>query len=446
MTLNSAKSIVLFSILICPSILYATDLSIDSNTIFRMEKRDLVGAGKENLSPATEFIGFDANRLADTNLSFHFYGWGRLDLQDKSYNDKNSDTGFTYGYLRYRFDSANADVRAGRIFVREGIANEQIDGVSVRTDLPFGFGISAFGGATVHTKDLYRETSDGKGDNVTGGRFSYRLKGLLELGASAVYEDKAPVLRYHTNGENRLIGGDIWLTPFSWFELIGHTSYNNKTSSIAQHSYLINLRPVKRITLSAQFNEQDEQSLFYSWAAFNGAAQAPDRKTRTIGTTASFELNKNVEISADYKHYNRASDTYAHRERGEADRYGGNLKFAFLDNKVRSGIGYHYLRAGKSFAIATNSNASYQEARTYLMYDSPTVFTAFDLIGQFFKEKIYTEGNALEGKLSIGYHITPTLTVSSDISYGQNPEYTSETKGLISLTYNPVFDGKGDKK
>ena len=144
MNLNSAKSIVLSSILLFPSILGATELSIDSNTIFRIEKRDLVGAGNENLSPATEFIGFDANRLADTNLSLHFYGWGRVDLQDKSYNDKNSDTGFTYGYLRYRFDSANADVRAGRFFVREGIANEQIDGVSVRTDLPLGFGISAF--------------------------------------------------------------------------------------------------------------------------------------------------------------------------------------------------------------------------------------------------------------------------------------------------------------
>lgn len=438
MNLDLAKSFFLFSTLLIPSILNATELSIDSNTIFRIEQRDLVGAGKDKLSTATEFIGFDANRLADTNLSLHFYGWGRTDLQDKSYNDNNSDAGFTYGYLRYRFTPANADVRAGRFFVREGIVNEQIDGVSVRTDLPFGFGVSAFGGATVHTKKLYREKSDGKGDAVTGGRFNYRFKGILDLGVSAVYEDKAPQLLYHTNGEHRLVGGDIWFTPFSWFELIGHTSYNNKTSTVAEHSYLINVKPLKKLTLSAQYNEHDEQSLFYSWAAFSGAELNPDSKYRSVATTIAYEFGRNMEASADYRHYSR--------ERGDAERYGGNLKLTFLDNRLRTGIGYHYLRAGEAFAIASNPSASYQEARTYAMYDSKSFFTAIDLLGHFFKEKVYTKGSSLEGKLSVGYHITPALALSGDISYGNNPEFTSETKGLIRLTYNPVFDRKGDKK
>ena len=44
-----------------------------------------------------------------------------------------------------------------------------------------------------------------------------------------------------------------------------------------------------------------------------------------------------VEIAGNYKRYTR--------ENGNADRYGGELKFSFLNNSVRSGVSYYYLRA-----------------------------------------------------------------------------------------------------
>ena len=40
----------------------------------------------------------------------------------------------------------------------------------------------------------------------------------------------------------------------------------------------------------------------------------------------------------------------------------------------------------------------------------------------------------------------PNLVLSGDISYGRNPEYLDETKGLLRLTYNLTLDGKGGKK
>ena len=51
-----------------------------------------------------------------------------------------------------------------------------------------------------------------------------------------------------------------------------------------------------------------------------------------------------------------------------------------------------------------------------------------------------------EAIVSLGYHITPALALSGDISYGRNPEFTAETKGLIRLTYNMTFADKGGKK
>lgn len=430
------------TLLALPTTLLAADISVDSATIFRFERREIPGATAERLFPATEFLGLDADKLADGNLSLHLYGWGRVDLADKSFNDRTVDGSLTYGYLQYRLRPANADLRLGRFFVREGIAIEQLDGLSVRSDLPAGFGLSAFGGATVHGRKLFGENSDGKGNALAGGRVNYRYNGVLELGLSGVYESKAPTLLNYTNGNHRLLGGDIWLSPYRVVELIGHTSYNPERKGVAEHSYLLNLKPLHHLVLTGEFNEHRERNYLYAWSMFSGAALNPDDKSRSTGGRVSYELAKSAELVGDYKHYVRDKGAI----KPDADRFGGELRFRFLDNRIRSGIGYHYLRAGKEFAIGNAPSASYHELRTYALYDSKTYFSSADLLGYFFKDKVYNEKSAWEGSASIGYHITPALALSGDVSYGRNPEFTEEVKGLVRLTYNMLYKTQGGKQ
>lgn len=423
-------------LLMFPALLDAAELSIDSSTIIRIEQREM-GPDKQNMIPVTQFLGLDVTKMADGNLSLHLYGWGRADLADNSYNDSMSSGDLTYGYLQYRPKSVDADIRAGRFFVREGIVNEHVDGMSARTSLPLGFGISAFGGATVHTEKLFGEDSDGKGDYIYGGRFNYRYKGALELGVSGLYEGNAPILKQYANGNHRLVGGDIWLSPSRVMELMGHSSYNTETSGFAEHSYYLVLKPVTHLALNGEFNDHRERNFLYSWSMFSGAALNPSDKSRSVGAGATYELAKGVEIVADYKHYER--------EMGNADRYGGDLKLAFLDNRVRSGAGYHYLQAGQGFAITGNPSATYHELRAYLMHDGKSYFAAIDLLGFFFKDKIYGKDSMLEGVVSLGYRISPVLTISGDLSYGRNPQFENETKGLVRLTANTLAS-KGGKK
>ncbi len=421
-----------------PATVLAVDVAVDSTTITRFEKRDIQGEKNDTLIPLTQFLGLDVNNLADGNLSLHLYGWGRVDLADKSYNNDKADGSLTYGYLRYRFKQANTDIRAGRFFVREGIVAEQVDGASVHGELPLGFGISAFGGATVHTKHLYGENSDGKGDTVFGGRVNYRYKGLLELGVSGVYEGEAPKMTNYINGDHRLLGMDLWLSPVRMVEVMGHTSYNTETRTTAEHSYLLNIKPIKHLVISAEFNEQREKSYLYAWTMFSGAALNPKEKSRSTGGSISYNFNKTIELAADYKHYTR--------DLGNADRYGADVRLNFLNNSVRGGFGYHYLRAGSGFAIGTNPSASYHELRAYALHDTKTYFAALDAIDYIFKDKVYSEKSAWEASISLGYHITPALAVSGDFSYGRNPEFIEDARGLIRLTYNMTYDGKGGKK
>lgn len=438
MRIPCARILPAFVFLALPVTAFSAEISVDSTTIMRFEQRDVTGASKQNYAPITQFLGLDADKLADGNLSIHLNGWGRYDLSDKSYNNDSAGGSFTYGYLQYRFKNANADVRAGRFFVHEGVANEQVDGVSVRSDLPLGFGISAFGGATVHTKHLYGEDSDGKGNGLFGGRANYRYKGFLELGVSGVYEGDAPTMSGVTNGNHRLVGGDIWLSPHKMVQFMGHTNYNPETKGVAEHSYLLNIKPVSSLTLSGQFNEQRADSYYNSSALFtNMPTYNPADNSRTIGASASYEVSKSADVSADYKHYTR--------DIGSADRYGADLKLTLLNNTFRSGLGYHYLRADQGFAISGTNSSSYHELRCYALHDTKTYFASLDVIDYIFTEKVKNEKSAWEVSASLGYHITPALAASGDISYGRNPDYSDETKGLIRLTYNMSYKSKGEK-
>lgn len=426
------------TLLALPAVAPAAETSVDSATIMRIEQRDISGSTKEDILPVTQFLGLDADKLGDGNLSLHFYGWGRYDLADKSFNNDRTAGSLTYGFLQYRLKQANADVRLGRFTVREGIAIEQLDGLGLRSDLPFGFGISAFGGATVHTRHLFNETSDGKGDALIGGRANYRYKGMLELGLSGVLESKAPTLVNFSNGDHRLLGGDIWLSPHRMVSVMGHTSYNPETEQVAEHSYQINLKPLKELILNAEFNEQRDRSYFFAWTMFSGAALNPADKSRSIGISASYAVSKTFELTADYKHYTR--------ELGNADRFGANLRQSFLNNLLRSGVAYHYLRAGDGFAITGTPSASYHEARAYLMQDTKSYFGALDVVDYIFNKKVFNENSAWEVIASAGYHLTPSLALSGDISYGRNPQFTEEARGLIRLTYNMTYSGKGGSK
>jgi len=420
-----------------PALLSAAEITPDATTIIRFEQRDL-GSEEQNLIPVTQYLGLDATKLADGNLSLHVHGWGRVDLDETSYGDSKNSGDLSYGYLRYHIAKTDADIRAGRFFVREGIVNEQVDGISARTDLPFGFTLSAFGGATVHKQDLNNENSDGKGDYLAGGRLGYRYKGLLDIGISGVYEDEAPTLVNHVNGSNRKVGGDIWFSPHRSFELVGHTSYNTETSEVAEHRYLLNLRPATDLTISGEYSDQRDQSLLYTWAMFSAPRINPDNKARLSGVTVSYGAAKPATIFLHYKHYDR--------EAGNADRYGGDLKLNFLDNSLRAGVSYFYLDADDAFAIPGTASASYHNIRAYAMHDTKSYFASVDALCQLFDEDIRNEDTAYEASLSLGYHLTPTLALSGDISYGKNPEYQEETKGLIRLTYNATYATTGGKK
>lgn len=442
--MKSLAGNIVFILLLLPALVYGADMEARGTTILRFEERSVPGFEKQKVVPATQFVGVDAEKLGDGNLSLHLYGWGRLDLADRSTDEGSTDGNLTYGYLLYRLPKANGQIKAGRFFIYEGVANEQIDGVSGRADLAGGFTLALFAGAPVKLD----RANDNKGDYIGGGRASYRVPGILELGVSALHEGGVdtggtidPVTGAKVNVKNyrQLVGGDIWLSPHRMVELNGHTFYNTATEGIAEHGYLLSVKPHKLLSVSGTYDEARFQHFFASTGFLRTGPDSlfnPETgdKIRSYGISATWIVAKPVEVSADYKRYNY------HREgHGNANRYGGEVRLVLFDNKVRTGLSYH---RNDNQAPGVNS---YHEVRGYGLYNAGRYFASADFITHLYDNTIYSKDTAYEVSASAGYRFMPNLALSGDLSYGENPRLTSEVRGVVKLTYNFTSESKGAK-
>jgi len=422
-----------FALLCLPSLALAVDISGNSFTIFRFERQAIPGFESKTFVPATEFLRLDADKLGDENLSFHIYGWGRVDLADRSTDEGDTDGDFSYGYLEYRFPKADGRIRAGRFFVYEGVAAEQVDGLSARVDLPAGFTLSVFGGAPVQLD----RNQKSKGDYIAGGRTSWRLPGILEIGVSGLQEGNVHTgIDYAKRDDRQMVGGDIWLRPFSMVEINGHTFYNVTTGGIAEHSYILNFTPVKSLTFSGFYNDVK----FRDYYAFTNLRSLfnPDigDKLKSYGGSVVWSVGKMVEVVGDYKRYNRD-------DLGNTNRYGGEVRISLADNKSRSGLAYHRVDVPESIKL---TQPSYHEGRVYTLYDSGRYMASVDGIADVYDEDIYNRKYAYEVVASLGYRITKAIALSGDVSYGRNPLRNDELRGVLRLSYDFTFASKGAKK
>ena len=96
-------------------VLGAQDIQVQSTTVAQLWKLDTPGMDTRTYAPAVQFLGIDASGLGYEGLTLHLFGWGRGDLADASLpGGKKGDGDLTYGYLRYRFATANAEIKDGK--------------------------------------------------------------------------------------------------------------------------------------------------------------------------------------------------------------------------------------------------------------------------------------------------------------------------------------------
>ena len=137
----------------------------------------------------------------------------------------NPDGELFYGYVEYRHSGYGFNLKAGRQHIFEGVINDSIDGLGIKTNLTPSFDVALYGGVPVALS-----TADGRsGDAFWGGRIAEHAGGRHELGLS--YK------RENSNGEKdgELLGVDLSLTLPQGAYISGRSSYNLQTSGWGEH-------------------------------------------------------------------------------------------------------------------------------------------------------------------------------------------------------------------
>ncbi|HSA79155.1 MAG TPA: hypothetical protein VLG72_09895, partial [Nitrospirota bacterium] len=269
----SRLAALMFFLLSFSSVAPALELSGQSNTY--LQSRETTDQTK--LLPLYEYLNFKAENLGSQSISFHFGGWYRYDLKNESFGSKSTGD-LQYAYLSYKPEKGNAVLNMGRLFVNEGVASEQVDGVFGRTDLLGGFTVAAFGGSPVET-DFDTRT----GDSAYGGRISQGLYEVYRIGFSYLLEKNG------SDDFRKEEGLDLWFRPANKVELLGSSFYNALTSDWMKHTYFLTLGPFGIISFRTEFTNISYKDYFTSFttSAFkfdptiNGVD--PNEKLSSIG-------------------------------------------------------------------------------------------------------------------------------------------------------------------
>lgn len=440
---------------------WGQEVSLYGTTMAQMWKQEIPGFDKATFTPATQYLGIDATKLGSDRLSLHLFGWGRTDLGDSSRFDGSKTGGYmNYGYLRYRFDQANAEIKAGRFTVHQTTGFEQVDGVSARTDLRDGFTVSAFAGKPVlfKTVDPRNQTDYGfQRDFILGARIGLRLPQIGEIGMSYLQDGTKAAkdldIPSPVDYTRQQLGTDILIAPVPFFDFRGRTIFDIANhaapaagspgrSRIAEHNYTATAKIGGQVTVSANIAERN----FFAYFAGTNLPSLFRQDERDMfkgwGGSVTWNTPWAIQLVADYRHMNR--ETY-----GVVNRVGGELRWANSEKTILAGAGLRYVNAAKTLLVDASApyrSLKHAEARVWGMTTRGKFTASLDGILQRYSEaNPYLAGltNVYEVVGSLGYQATTNVKVSGDLSRGSTPVAKGETRGLLRAEYRFGFSKKG---
>jgi hypothetical protein len=440
---------------------WGQEVSLFGTTMAEMWKQNTPGFDQATYTPATQYLGIDATKLGSDHLSLHLFGWGRTDLSDASAFDGSKSGGYlNYGYLQYRFDQANAEIKAGRFTVNQSTGFEQVDGVSARTDLRGGFSISAFGGKPVlyNTADPAAQTDyNFQRDFIFGTRLAWRLPQVTEIGLSYLQDGTTrptQSLAYPSPVDytRKQLGVDLLITPTSAFDVRGRTVFDiakhldspgaPSHSDIAEHDYTVTWRLGSQVAISGNYAERNYFAYFAGTNLPSLFKQDSNDMFRGWGGKITWTTEANFQVAADYRHMHR--ETF-----GDANGIGGDLRWDFSEKTVLFGVGGHLVNAVDTKFVDPLTpylSLSHKEGRIWTLVTKGRFTASLDgILQRYDSGNPYLNGvrKLYEAVGSLGYQATTNIKVSGDVSYGTSLMAVHETRGLLKAEYRFGFAKKG---
>lgn len=435
----------------------AAEVEAYGTTLARYWNQNYPDLSKNRYVPLTQFVGIDATGLGDSPWSLHLFGWGQTDLADASAPGGKGGGDLTYGYLRYQAPRANGEFKLGRFAVPGAAGLELVDGLSARADLRGGFTISLFGGKPV----IYDPEGAPKAADrsfLGGGRLAWRAGRYFELGASYLQDGTTPKVEpgqpVLEDRSRKLLGGDLRLTPHPSLDLSGRVTFNQKkadppipdekASRLAGQDYALSWKITRSIQLSGTYIERNFKDYYAGTNLPALFRQVETEKYKAHAGLLALGLGGPVQVTADYRKARREGN-------GDSTRVGAEIRTAPEGWKLKTGLSYHRVTASDvplTGGTVAFYSLNHSEVRLWLLHDGGRYFASLDAVSYTFDDRnnpmLNGEPKTYLGVASLGFRPVAGFSVSGDLSYGMNPLYQKEVRGLLRLDFR--FGGKGGAK
>ncbi len=404
----------------------AAEVTLSSKTYGLLFERELAGGQTDRYAPLYEYLSADAANVGGHPLSFHFYGWGRMDLGEETGSGRTSGE-ISSLYVEYLHPQGNAQGKLGRFFLTEGAAMDTIDGAFVKTTTPVGLGVSLYGGVPVEYSIL---AGAGRADSLYGGRIFFVQSGFAELGASYLKENGSSAAL-----DRELYGGDLWVRVGGPVELTGQAYYNRSAREMASQRYAVRIVPGKAFDISAGYEAYNYKGLFRSALnpAFTFPALDNTDEVETIFGIVDWQFTPGwtLEVAAKNIRHDKSDP-------GDANRGEVGLRYAYNGGKDVAGL-------SAAFVSADRDENEYQEYRAFATYTPDKLRLTLDGLVHSYEREINGKKNAYQVVATAGYQLLAPLQISGNLTYTQSPNFQKDYAGLVRLSYDLGISTGGKK-
>jgi hypothetical protein len=397
----------------------AADIYFRSDTLLRSFERDTATTTDDTVAPIYEYLQFDAGALKNPGLSFHFYGWGRGDLADSSFYRDETAGEVLYGYLQYTRPTGDLSGRLGRFHVFEGVANETVDGIWLKSALGNNISGSVYVGQPVGLST----TDSRSGDSIYGARLSHRSSGAYEAGVSF------KSIQNDSDTAETMLGIDLSLFALDNVSFYGNSVFNVESGGFAEHSYeaRFGYRDIRFRAFAEMFDYEDYFDTGANAVNPFRILAGMDEQLYVFGTDATWKRTDTWSYGGKLKFYNS--------DRNDTSTYASLLTVWHGDsgmNQVGGEVGYLAAGADLNDFILLRLYGYWDELSAALPID----FISADLVCTFYDQPIYTEDTSVFVSLGAGESfLNDALKVKLSGDYSQDPYFDSDQRAMLTVTY-----------
>lgn len=398
-----------------PESVAGSELELGSSTYLHMYQEDQVAGPDSDHASLSEYISLDLWEVGRPELSFHLYGWGRIELQDESGSDS-GDGHLSSAQIRYYSDNGTSQIRAGRILLAEGSTLEALDGVHLRKSLG-RTGFSFFGG--IPNED--DRSNDLRGDTLAGVRGFFISPGKMEIGLNYLTEDG------DFSGDDREEAGtDLWFKPTASIEINGHALFNLSTSGLASDDLSVRFSLTSNVAFTVETEGYTYEDLFQTVTnpAFFSSGINPADEVRIVRGGFNWSPAGHLDVRGALK-------TTDHKEDDPGDNTRTELEVD-MDTKVL------FERVGIRLADQTGDlpENEYSEIRVFCMTSTGSFRWSIDALALMYEEKISGEDQTTQVVGSAGWKFTDNFDLSGDVRFTRSPVFDEDLAVMLRARYD----------